>query len=215
MRLIGDNGLMNKTAAITALAVSALALASCSSEATNEDSAANDASTQTTTQDSSEGSSDDTAETTQASAEESAGESASQSANAQTSAAAAPASGRFDEAALKTEFEGLGYQCSGDDDCTKTDGAIIYDIDLDNDSVEAQVQGNDNLDQHFETILSDVGTVFGDYDFGGASWDEIETWALEASGEQESRLGNVQLEHDRGEDDGVPTRDLSIELQNR
>ncbi|MEY8578311.1 hypothetical protein AALI21_08400 [Corynebacteriaceae bacterium 6-324] len=195
---------MNKSVAITALAVSALALASCSTEATNDDSTDNGAMTQTATQESPESTeetSEETSETT--SAEESSSE---------TTTAATSSSGRFDEAALRSELEGMGYQCDDDDDCTKTEGAIIYDVDIDDDSVDAEVQGNNDLDQHFETILSDVGTAFGEYDFGGASWDEIQTWTLEAGEDEETVLGNVELEHDRGEDDGILTRDLGIEL---
>lgn len=188
---------MNKSVAITALAVSALALASCSTEASNDDSADNGAMTQTATQESPE----TTEETT--SAEESSSE---------TTTTTALSSGRFDEAALKSELEGMGYQCDDDDDCTKTEGAIIYDVDIDDDSVDVEVQGNDDLDQHFETILTDVGTAFGEYDFGGASWDEIQTWGIEAGEDEETVLGNVELEHDRGEDDGIPSRDLSVEL---
>lgn len=188
---------MNKSVAITALAVSALALASCSTEASNDDSADSGAMTQTATQESPE----TTEETT--SAEESSSE---------TTTTTALSSGRFDEAALKSELEGMGYQCDDDDDCTKTEGAIIYDVDIDDDSVDVEVQGNDDLDQHFETILTDVGTAFGEYDFGGASWDEIQTWGIEAGEDEETVLGNVELEHDRGEDDGVPSRDLSVEL---
>ncbi|MGO1587371.1 hypothetical protein [Corynebacterium casei] len=188
---------MNKSVAITALAVSALALASCSTEASNDDSADSGAMTQTATQESPE----TTEETT--SAEESSSE---------TTNTAASSSGRFDESSLKSELEGMGYQCDDDDDCTKTEGAIIYDVDIDDDSVDVEIQGNDDLDQHFETILTDVGTAFGEYDFGGASWDEIQTWGIEAGEDEENVLGNVELEHDRGEDDGVPSRDLSVEL---
>ena len=194
---------MNKSVAITALAVSALALASCSTEASNDDSADNGAMTQTATQESPETTeevSEETSETT--SAEESSSETTT----------TALSSGRFDEAALKSELEGMGYQCDDDDDCTKTEGAIIYDVDIDDDSVDVEVQGNDDLDQHFETILTDVGTAFGEYDFGGASWVEIQTWGIEAGEDDETVLGNVELEHDRGEDDGIPSRDLSVEL---
>lgn len=191
---------MNKSVAITALAVSALALASCSTEASNDDSTDNGAMTQTATQESPE-TTEETSETI--SAEESSSE---------TTTTTALSSGRFDEAALKSELEGMGYQCDDDDDCTKTEGAIIYDVDIDDDSVDVEVQGNDDLDQHFETILTDVGTAFGEYDFGGASWDEIQTWGIEAGEDEETVLGNVELEHDRGEDDGIPTRDLSVEL---
>lgn len=191
---------MNKSVAITALAVSALALASCSTEASNDDSTGNGAMTQTATQKSPE-TTEETSETI--SAEESSSE---------TTATTALSSGRFDEAALKSELEGMGYQCDDDDDCTKTEGAIIYDVDIDDDSVDVEVQGNDDLDQHFETILTDVGTAFGEYDFGGASWDEIQTWGIEAGEDEETVLGNVELEHDRGEDDGIPSRDLSVEL---
>ena len=194
---------MNKSVAITALAVSALALASCSTEASNDDSADSGAMTQTATQESPETTEETSAETSETtSAEESSSETTT----------TALSSGRFDEAALKSELEGMGYQCDDDDDCTKTEGAIIYDVDIDNDSVDVEVQGNDDLDQHFETILTDVGTAFGEYDFGGASWDEIQTWGIEAGEDEETVLGNVELEHDRGEDDGVPSRDLSVEL---
>lgn len=189
---------MNKSVAITALAVSALALASCSTEASNDDSADNGAMTQTATQESPETTEETSAETSETSSE--------------TTTTTALSSGRFDEAALKSELEGMGYQCDDDDDCTKTEGAIIYDVDIDNDSVDVEVQGNDDLDQHFETILTDVGTAFGEYDFGGASWDEIQTWGIEAGEDEENVLGNVELEHDRGEDDGIPSRDLSVEL---
>ncbi|MDN6137982.1 hypothetical protein [Corynebacterium sp.] len=189
---------MNKSVAITALAVSALALASCSTEASNDDSADNGAMTQTATQESPETTEETSAETSESSSE--------------TTTTTALSSGRFDEAALKSELEGMGYQCDDDDDCTKTEGAIIYDVDIDNDSVDVEVQGNDDLDQHFETILTDVGTAFGEYDFGGASWDEIQTWGIEAGEDEETVLGNVELEHDRGEDDGIPSRDLSVEL---
>lgn len=189
---------MNKSVAITALAVSALALASCSTEASNDDSADNGAMTQTATQESPETTEETSAETSETSSE--------------TTNTAASSSGRFDEAALKSELEGMGYQCDDDDDCTKTEGAIIYDVDIDDDSVDVEVQGNDDLDQHFETILTDVGTAFGEYDFGGASWDEIQTWGIEAGEDEETVLGNVELEHDRGEDDGIPSRDLSVEL---
>ncbi|MGP5112321.1 hypothetical protein ACTXJT_10635 [Corynebacterium casei] len=189
---------MNKSVAITALAVSALALASCSTEASNDDSADNGAMTQTATQESPETTEETSAETSETSSE--------------TTTKTALSSGRFDEAALKSELEGMGYQCDDDDDCTKTEGAIIYDVDIDDDSVDVEVQGNDDLDQHFETILTDVGTAFGEYDFGGASWDEIQTWGIEAGEDEENVLGNVELEHDRGEDDGIPTRDLSVEL---
>lgn len=189
---------MNKSVAITALAVSALALASCSTEASNDDSADNDALTQTATQESPETTEETSAETSETSSE--------------TTTTTALSSGRFDEAALKSELEGMGYQCDDDDDCTKTEGAIIYDVDIDDDSVDVEVQGNDDLDQHFETILTDVGTAFGEYDFGGASWDEIQTWGIEAGEDKETVLGNVELEHDRGEDDGIPSRDLSVEL---
>lgn len=189
---------MNKSVAITALAVSALALASCSTEASNDDSADNGAMTQTATQESPETTEETSAETSETSSE--------------TTTTTALSSGRFDEAALKSELEGMGYQCDDDDDCTKTEGAIIYDVDIDDDSVDVEVQGNDDLDQHFETILTDVGTAFGEYDFGGASWDEIQTWGIEAGEDEENVLGNVELEHDRGEDDGVPSRDLSVEL---
>lgn len=189
---------MNKSAAITALAVSALALASCSTEASNDDSADNGAMTQTATQESPETTEETSAETSETSSE--------------TTTTTALSSGRFDEAALKSELEGMGYQCDDDDDCTKTEGAIIYDVDIDDDSVDVEVQGNDDLDQHFETILTDVGTAFGEYDFGGASWDEIQTWGIEAGEDEETVLGNVELEHDRGEDDGIPSRDLSVEL---
>lgn len=189
---------MNKSVAITALAVSALALASCSTEASNDDSADNDAMTQTATQESPETTEETSAETSETSSE--------------TTTTTALSSGRFDEAALKSELEGMGYQCDDDDDCTKTQGAIIYDVDIDDDSVDVEVQGNDDLDQHFETILTDVGTAFGEYDFGGASWDEIQTWGIEAGEDEETVLGNVELEHDRGEDDGIPSRDLSVEL---
>lgn len=189
---------MNKSVAITALAVSALALASCSTEASNDDSADNGAMTQTATQESPETTEETSAETSETSSE--------------TTTTTALSSGRFDEAALKSELEGMGYQCDDDDDCTKTEGAIIYDVDIDNDSVDVEVQGNDDLDQHFETILTDVGTAFGEYDFGGASWDEIQTWGIEAGEDDETVLGNVELEHDRGEDDGIPSRDLSVEL---
>lgn len=190
---------MNKSVAITALAVSALALASCSTEeASNDDSTDNDAMTQTATQESPETTEETSAETSETSSE--------------TTTTTALSSGRFDEAALKSELEGMGYQCDDDDDCTKTEGAIIYDVDIDDDSVDVEVQGNDDLDQHFETILTDVGTAFGEYDFGGASWDEIQTWGIEAGEDEENVLGNVELEHDRGEDDGIPTRDLSVEL---
>ena len=188
---------MNKSAAITALAVSALALASCSTEASNDDSADNGAMTQTATQESPETTEETSAETSETSSE---------------TTTTALSSGRFDEAALKSELEGMGYQCDDDDDCTKTEGAIIYDVDIDDDSVDVEVQGNDDLDQHFETILTDVGTAFGEYDFGGASWDEIQTWGIEAGEDDETVLGNVELEHDRGEDDGIPSRDLSVEL---
>ena len=191
---------MNKSVAITALAVSALALASCSTEASNDDSTGNGAMTQTATQKSPE-TTEETSETI--SAEESSSE---------TTATTALSSGRFDEAALKSELEGMGYQCDDDDDCTKTEGAIIYDVDIDDDSVDVEVQGNGDLDQHFETILTDVGTAFGEYDFGGASWDEIQTWGIAAGKDEETVLGNVELEHDRGEDDGIPSRDLSVEL---
>ena len=195
---------MNKSVAITALAVSALALASCSTEASNDDSADNGAMTQTATQKSPETTEETSAETSETtSAEESSSE---------TTTTTALSSGRFDEAALKSELEGMGYQCDDDDDCTKTEGAIIYDVDIDDDSVDVEVQGNDDLDQHFETILTDVGTAFGEYDFGGASWDEIQTWGIEAGEDEETVLGNVELEHDRGEDDGIPSRDLSVEL---
>lgn len=194
---------MNKSVAITALAVSALALASCSTEASNDDSADNGAMTQTATQESPETTEETSAETSETtSAEESSSETTT----------TALSSGRFDEAALKSELEGMGYQCDDDDDCTKTEGAIIYDVDIDDDSVDVEVQGNDDLDQHFETILTDVGTAFGEYDFGGASWDEIQTWGIEAGEDEETVLGNVELEHDRGEDDGIPSRDLSVEL---
>lgn len=189
---------MNKSVAITALAVSALALASCSTEASNDDSADNGAMTQTATQESPETTEESSAETSETSSE--------------TTTTTALSSGRFDEAALKSELEGMGYQCDDDDDCTKTEGAIIYDVDIDDDSVDVEVQGNDDLDQHFETILTDVGTAFGEYDFGGASWDEIQTWGIEAGEDEETVLGNVELEHDRGEDDGIPSRDLSVEL---
>ncbi|MGO1373162.1 MAG: hypothetical protein ACTHU4_02975 [Corynebacterium casei] len=189
---------MNKSVAITALAVSALALASCSTEASNDDSADNGAMTQTATQESPETTEETSAETSETSSE--------------TTTKTALSSGRFDEAALKSELEGMGYQCDDDDDCTKTEGAIIYDVDIDDDSVDVEVQGNDDLDQHFETILTDVGTAFGEYDFGGASWDEIQTWGIEAGEDEETVLGNVELEHDRGEDDGIPSRDLSVEL---
>ena len=189
---------MNKSVAITALAVSALALASCSTEASNDDSADNGATTQTATQESPETTEETSAETSETSSE--------------TTTTTALSSGRFDEAALKSELEGMGYQCDDDDDCTKTEGAIIYDVDIDDDSVDVEVQGNDDLDQHFETILTDVGTAFGEYDFGGASWDEIQTWGIEAGEDDETVLGNVELEHDRGEDDGIPSRDLSVEL---
>lgn len=188
---------MNKSVAITALAVSALALASCSTEASNDDSADNGAMTQTATQESPETTEETSAETSETSSE---------------TTTTALSSGRFDEAALKSELEGMGYQCDDDDDCTKTEGAIIYDVDIDDDSVDVEVQGNDDLDQHFETILTDVGTAFGEYDFGGASWDEIQTWGIEAGEDDETVLGNVELEHDRGEDDGIPSRDLSVEL---
>lgn len=197
---------MNKSAAITALAISALALASCSTEAANENSADNEPTNQTTAQTPSE-----------APESEAAGESTAESAEAtaeRTAQAAPAASGLFDEAALKSELEGLGYQCDGDDDCTKTDGAFIYDIDIDDDSVDAEVQGNGDLNPHFETILSDVGTAFGDYDFGGSTWDKIQTWALGAGDDQETVIGNVELDHDLGEDDGVPNRELSIDLLN-
>lgn len=189
---------MNKSVAITALAVSALALASCSTEASNDDSADSGAMTQTATQESPETTEETSAKTSETSSE--------------TTTTTALSSGRFDEAALKSELEGMGYQCDDDDDCTKTEGAIIYDVDIDNDSVDVEVQGNDDLDQHFETILTDVGTAFGEYDFGGASWDEIQTWGIEAGEDEETVLGDVELEHDRGEDDGVPSRDLSVEL---
>ena len=189
---------MNKSVAITALAVSALALASCSTEASNDDSADNGAMTQTAPQESPETTEETSAETSETSSE--------------TTTTTALSSGRFDEAALKSELEGMGYQCDDDDDCTKTEGAIIYDVDIDDDSVDVEVQGNDDLDQHFETILTDVGTAFGEYDFGGASWDEIQTWGIEAGEDEETVLGNVELEHDRGEDDGIPSRDLSVEL---
>lgn len=189
---------MNKSVAITALAVSALALASCSTEASNDDSADSGAMTQTATQESPETTEETSAETSETSSE--------------TTTTTALISGRFDEAALKSELEGMGYQCDDDDDCTKTQGAIIYDVDIDNGSVDVEVQGNDDLDQHFETILTDVGTAFGEYDFGGASWDEIQTWGIEAGEDEETVLGNVELEHDRGEDDGIPSRDLSVEL---
>lgn len=189
---------MNKSVAITALAVSALALASCSTEASNDDSADSGAMTQTATQESPETTEETSAETSETSSE--------------TTTTTALSSGRFDEAALKSELEGMGYQCDDDDDCTKTEGAIIYDVDIDDDSVDVEVQGNDDLDQHFETILTDVGTAFGEYDFGGASWDEIQTWGIEAGEDDETVLGNVELEHDRGEDDGIPSRDLSVEL---
>ncbi|MGO1733460.1 MAG: hypothetical protein ACTH0O_05600 [Corynebacterium casei] len=189
---------MNKSVAITALAVSALALASCSTEASNDDSADSGAMTQTATQESPETTEETSAETSETSSE--------------TTTTTALSSGRFDEAALKSELEGMGYQCDDDDDCTKTEGAIIYDVDIDDDSVDVEIQGNDDLDQHFETILTDVGTAFGEYDFGGASWDEIQTWGIEAGEDEETVLGNVELEHDRGEDDGVPSRDLSVEL---
>lgn len=188
---------MNKSVAITALAVSALALASCSTEASNDDSADNGAMTQTATQESPETTEETSAETSETSSE---------------TTTTASRSGRFDEAALKSELEGMGYQCDDDDDCIKTEGAIIYDVDIDDDSVDVEVQGNDDLDQHFETILTDVGTAFGEYDFGGASWDEIQTWGIEAGEDEETVLGNVELEHDRGEDDGIPSRDLSVEL---
>lgn len=188
---------MNKSVAITALAVSALALASCSTEASNDDSTDNGAMTQTATQESPETTEETSAETSETSSE---------------TTTTALSSGRFDEAALKSELEGMGYQCDDDDDCTKTEGAIIYDVDIDDDSVDVEVQGNDDLDQHFKTILTDVGTAFGEYDFGGASWDEIQTWGIEAGEDEENVLGNVELEHDRGEDDGIPTRDLSVEL---
>src|SRR5690625_129333 len=189
---------MNKSVAITALAVSALALASCSTEASNDDSADNGAMTQTATQESPETTEETSAETSETSSE--------------TTTTTALSSGRFDEAALKSELEGMGYQCDDDDDCTKTEGAIIYDVDIDNDSVDVEVQGNDDLDQHFETILTDVGTAFGEYDFGGASWDEIQTWGIEAGDDEETVLGNVEFEHDRGTYDGIPSRDLSVEL---
>lgn len=189
---------MNKSVAITALAVSALALASCSTEASNDDSADNGAMTQTATQESPETTEETSAETSETSSE--------------TTTTTALSSGRFDEAALKSELEGMGYQCDDDDDCTKTEGAIIYDVDIDDDSVDVEVQGNDDLDQHFETILTDVGTAFGEYDFGGASWDEIQTWGIQAGEDEDTVLGNVELEHDRGEDNGIPSRDLSVEL---
>src|SRR5690625_4927589 len=189
---------MNKSVAITALAVSALALASCSTEASNDDSADNGAMTQTATQASPETTEETSAETSETSSE--------------TTTTTALSSGRFDEAALKSELEGMGYQCDDDDDCTKTEGAIIYDVDIYNDSVDVEVQGNDDLDQHFETILTDVGTAFGEYDFVGASWDEIQTWGIEAGEDEETVLGNVELEHDLGEDNVVPSRYVSVVL---
>lgn len=201
---------MNKSAAITALAVSALTLASCSSEAPN-DAVVEDDTTQTTTEPTTDDA--DGGAAGESTAEQTATDDSAESIS-ENASGANNGSRRFDEAALKGELEGLGYTCDDDDDCQKTDGAIIYDIDVDNDSVDVEVQGNNDLDQHFETILSDVGTAFGDWDFGGASWDEIETWALEASEDQETVIGNVEVDHDRGEDDGTPTRDLSIELQN-
>src|SRR5690625_6482755 len=55
---------------------------------------------------------------------------------------AASSSGRFDEAALKSELEGMGYQCDDDDDCTKTEGAIIYDVRSEEHTSELQSRGH-------------------------------------------------------------------------
>ena len=190
---------MNKSAAITALAFSALALASCSTEETNVNSADTETANQTTAQ---------------APAETAESESPEETTAEQTSTTAPTYTGRFDEAAIKSGLEGLGYQCDDHNDCTKTEGANIYEIDIDDDDLDAEVQGNEDLSRHFETILSDVGTAFGEYDFGGSNWDEIQTWALSAADDEETVIGNVELEHDLGDDDGVPNRELSIELLN-
>lgn len=200
---------MNKPATITAIAFSALALASCSSQATNNSKAA-DTSTQTTAQ--------ENAEETKSS-EATATPTSSTAARTQTPTSAETASqtssGYFDTAAMKSEFEKLGYLCDNGIDCIKIEGSVAYGIELDKDSIEAEVKGDENLDPHFRSILSDVGTAFGNWDFGGASWEDIESWAMDASDDQEEVLGEVELEHESGTDDGVPERELKVELHDR
>src|SRR5690625_1464659 len=90
---------MNKSVAITALAVSALALASCSTEASNDDSTDNGAMTQTATQES--------PETTEETSEETSETTSAEESSSETTTTAASSSVRFDEAALKSELEGM------------------------------------------------------------------------------------------------------------
>src|SRR5699024_8182498 len=115
---------------------------------------------------------------------------------------------------IKSGLGGLGYQCDDHNDCPKTAGPISCEIDIDDDDLDAEVQGREDLSRHFETIPSAVVTALGEYDFGGRRWDEIQTWALSAADDEETVIGNVELEHDLGDDDGVPNRELSIELLN-
>ncbi|MDY3127297.1 MAG: hypothetical protein SOW59_04090 [Corynebacterium sp.] len=193
---------MKKVTTITVLTLSTLALASCSNN--------NGTSSSPTQVDTSASATVSTVETVTET------KTVTTESSAQTSSAEAPAPGvghRFDEAAIKQGFSVLGYNCNDSNECAKTDGTTIYDIEVDDDSIEATVQGNNDMDTHFHTLLSDVGTVLGTGDLGGASWYEVETWAQGAADKDHTTFDRLKVEHKRADKDGVPTRSVELDLK--
>ena len=188
---------MKKTNTIAALAASALALSACGSESgLQTDSSQSDKETVTVT----EG----------AQKESASNGSGSSSANAQPG-------GFFDNAAIEQSLQDAGYTCM-EGECEKTDGGVIYEIDVEAEDLSAQVkavEGDSNADSHFTTILSDIGTAFGSYEFSGTDWDEIENWITSTINERSEKtmLGAYEVETEMEVDHGKVEKNFDIEVR--
>lgn len=187
-----------KNITLATLATSALALGACSSsdDATTTDQMASDANTTDST-DAGQAVTETGTETTGSDATSNQGSGA-----------------QFDTAAIVSALEGAGYQCTNDD-CMKEENGLHLDIDVEHDSVDTQVEviQDGDIEAGWTTILNDLESALGDFDFGGQTFTDIRSWAESNAAEREVRqnFGDYEVKIENDTDDRNPERSLDIE----
>lgn len=187
-----------KNITLATLATSALALGACSSsdDATTTDQMASDANTTDST-DAGQAVTETGTETTGSDATSNQGSGA-----------------QFDTAAIVSALEGAGYQCTNDD-CMKEENGLHLDIDVEHDSVDTQVEviQDGDIEAGWTTILNDLESALGDFDFGGQTFIDIRSWAESNAAEREVRqnFGDYEVKIENDTDDRNPERSLDIE----
>lgn len=187
-----------KNITLATLATSALALGACSSsdDATTTDQMASDANTTDST-DAGQAVTETGTETTGSDATSNQGSGA-----------------QFDTAAIVSALEGAGYQCTNDD-CMKEENGLHLDIDVEHDSVDTQVEviQDGDIEAGWITILNDLESALGDFDFGGQTFTDIRSWAESNAAEREVRqnFGHYEVKIENDTDDRNPERSLDIE----